>query len=207
MFVTFEGPEGSGKSTQAKLLTDFLESRGQRVCLTREPGGTPLGDHLRQVLMRTGSVTMGARAEVLLFCAARAQLLEEVVLPRLAAGEHVVCDRYADSTLAYQAYGRGLAADPIDAVIKFATSGLVPELTLLLDLPVEEGLRRKGFDASDRFESESVAFHERVRAGYLSLAAADPQRWLVIDARLPIQVIAERIRQRLVERFPLQGGA
>lgn len=200
MFITLEGPEGSGKSTHARLLVRHLEEMGCRTVLTREPGGTALGNRLRELLMRSAEVNLSPRTETLLFCAARAELVEEVVRPRLAEGYWVVCDRYADSTLAYQAYGRGLDSAEVQAVIRFATSGLVPDLTVLLNLPPEEGLRRKGRQGDDRFEREALSFHQRVQAGYLALARAQPERWLVVDARLPAAEVAGVIGAH-VDRF------
>lgn len=197
MFVSFEGPEGSGKSTQAILLAEHLQARGYRTVLTREPGGTALGDRLRELLMRSTEVRLTPRAETLLFCAARAELVEEVVRPRLAEGYWVICDRYSDSTLAYQAYGRGLDPAAVQEVISFATGGLLPDLTVLLDLPPEEGLHRKGLEGDDRFEREALAFHCRVRTAYLDLARCQPQRWLVVDARLPVAEAAGEISARV----------
>lgn len=188
LFVTLEGPEGAGKSTQAARLAAALEAAGYRVCRVREPGGTPLGDALRALLLAPAAPPPTPRAEALLYCAARAQLVAEVIRPALTAGSVVLADRFADSTLAYQGAGRGLPLDELRAAIAFAIGDCWPDLTLLLDLPVEEGLRRKQAAAQEggewtRFEAETVAFHERVRAGYLALAAAEPQRWRVFDAR------------------------
>ncbi|MBI4318129.1 MAG: dTMP kinase [Chloroflexi bacterium] len=186
MFITFEGPEGSGKSTQAQLLFQFLQGKGHDVILTREPGGTRLGENLRQVVMFGENIAVSPRAETLIFAAARAQLVEDVIRAHLVRG-HVVCDRFADSTTAYQGYGRGLPIRDVLATNAFATGGLVPDLTILLDIPVEIGLLRNCNDISagrDRFESEDIAFHGRVRQGYLALAAAEPSRWRVIDATL-----------------------
>ena len=197
MFITFEGPEGSGKSSQAQLLFHHLEQAGRRVLLTREPGGTALGDRLRGLLMAAADVAIVPQAEVLLFAAARAQLVAEVIRPGLATGGIVICDRYSDSTLAYQAFGRGLELDAVRRVVDFATAGLVPDLTVLLDLPPEEGLRRKGAEPSDRFEREDLAFHRRVREGYLALARRSPARWLVLDARGSRDELAAAIRARV----------
>lgn len=198
MFVTFEGPEGSGKSTQAHLLASYLRERGAQVMLTREPGGTPLGDRLRDLLLEQTGIALNARAQVLLFSAARAQLVADRIRPALAEGRWVICDRYVDSTIAYQVYGCGLALHEVETVVGFATGGLMPRLTVLLDLPPEAGLRRKGPEGGvDRFEGEDLAFHRRVREGYLTLARREPERWLVLDATLPVAEIAQRIRERV----------
>ena len=188
MFISFEGPEGAGKSTQAGLLAVALEQAGWSPCRVREPGGTPIGDRLRPLLLTSGECPVDARAEALLYAAARAQLVADVVEPALREGRIVLSDRYADSTLAYQGYGRGIPLADLRAVLQFATGGRWPDLTILLDLPVELGLGRKRAQGDDgaewtRFEAETLAFHERVREGYRALAAADPERWVVLDAR------------------------
>lgn len=207
LFITLEGPEGSGKSLQGRLLAERLAGRGLRALLTREPGGTPLGDRLRDLLLQGADLAIAARAEALLMCASRAQLVERAILPALERGEHVVCDRYGDSTLAYQGYGRGLDLDGLRAVLSFATRGLAPDLTVLLDLPVADGLARKNRqDAGaladwNRFEAESRAFHARVRAGYLALAAAEPARWRVLDARQPPDLLADELWSHVEARL------
>ncbi|MDA8216282.1 MAG: dTMP kinase [Dehalococcoidales bacterium] len=194
MFLTLEGPEGAGKSTQAEMLVKYLISTGRPAVLVREPGHTALGEALRDILLNRAAIPVDARAEVLLFAAARAELVQEVIRPELARGEIVVCDRYSDSTLAYQSFGRGLDLDEVGEVVRFATGGLGPDLTFLLDLPPEEGLRRGGKHPSDRFERETIDFHRRVREGYLTLARLSPRRWCIIDARLGRQEIAATIR-------------
>ena len=166
--------------------------------LTREPGGTALGDRVRELVLLTGDVAISPAAETLLYCAARAQLVEQVLRPALAAGQIVIVDRYADSTLAYQVAGRGLDRAAVEAVLRFATGGLQPELTILLDLPVERGLERRrrqvaGAAEWDRIEAEALEFHRRVRAGYLELAAAEPSRWRVVDANQPPERVAEAV--------------
>ena len=200
LFVTFEGPEGSGKTTQIRLLADWLGEQGQAILTTREPGGTRIGEAIRNVLLSPAHTEMCAEAEILLFSAARAQIVRETLQPHLARGGVVLCDRFADSTLAYQGYGRLLDLDTLRQITLFATGGLVPALTICLDLPVVEGLRRKqGGDQAEwnRMERERLDIQERVRLGYLALAAAEPQRWFVLDALREIEVIQAEIRERV----------
>ncbi|MDQ3811100.1 MAG: dTMP kinase [Chloroflexota bacterium] len=196
-FLTFEGIEGSGKSLQARLLVERLARNGIDALHTREPGSTPLGDHLRELVLVRDDLRPDARAEALLMCTSRAQLVAEVISPALASGRVVVCDRFADSTLVYQGFGRGLDIAELCSVISFATAGLRPDMTLLLDVPVETGLRRKhaqpAHSAWNRFEAEAAAFHERVRAGYRTLAAQEPLRWRCFDAQQTPAVLAEDI--------------
>jgi dTMP kinase len=200
LFITFEGPEGSGKTTQIRLLTQWLSDHGLDVLTTREPGGTRIGEAIREVLLSPAHTEMCAEAEILLFSAARAQIVRETLQPHLIRGGVVLCDRFADSTLAYQGYGRLLDLDTLRQITLFATGGLVPALTICLDLPVVAGLRRKqGGDQAEwnRMERERLDFQERVRLGYLALAAAEPQRWFVLDALRAIEVIQAEIRQRV----------
>jgi dTMP kinase len=196
LFITFEGGEGSGKSTQARALYRRLLGLNIAVLLTHEPGGTPLGRSLRRWLKDKGH--MDASTELLLFNASRAHLISEVMRPALDLGTVVICDRFAESTVAYQGYGRRLDLGLVHAVNNAATQGLKPDLIVFLDIPVERGLARKG--PRDRFEREDIAFHERVRAGYLEMAAADPQRWLVVDGCLAKKQI-QRIVWDGVERL------
>ena len=203
LFITFEGTEGSGKSLQARLLVERLRAHGIGVLHTREPGGTALGDQLRQVLLTRQDTTLEARAEALLMCASRAQLVAQVIRPAVARGDVVVCDRFADSTLAYQGGGRGLDLAELRTVISFATAGLVPDMTMLLDLPVGVGLARKRADSADwnRFEAETIAFHTRVQQTYLMLATAEPARWHCFDGEKPAAELAELIWQRVNTRL------
>lgn len=202
MFITFEGPDGSGKTTQLRLLAARLRAQGRDVLTVREPGGTAMGESVREILLqtRTGGAAMDARAELLLFCASRAQLMVERILPHLAQGGVVLCDRFADSTLAYQGYGRGLDLGLLRTVLDFATRGRWPDRTLYFDLEVEESLARRAGDGEvNRLDAESLDFHRRVRAGYLDLAAREPQRWVTIDARQSIDAV-ETVVQRAVMR-------
>jgi dTMP kinase len=200
LFITFEGPEGGGKSTQIRLLADWLKDQGCDVMATREPGGTRIGDAIRAVLLEPQNVEMRPEAEILLFAAARAQHVGELIRPHLERGGVVLCDRFADSTYAYQGYGRELDLAALRQITAFATGGLTPDLTICLDLPVAEGLRRKRGGALaewNRMEREERAFHERVRAGYLALAREAQERWLVVDAMQPVEQVQEAIRVRV----------
>jgi len=204
MLITFEGPEGSGKTTQARLLLEHLEKSGIRAILLREPGGTPLGDQIRDIVKHVRDLNPTPRAEVLLFAASRAQLVDQVIRPRLGEGYVVVCDRYSDSTLAYQGYGRGLPLDEVECVVEMASEGVVPDLTFLLDLPPELGLSRNRQEPSpdwDRFEEEDLEFHRRVREGYLQLARLDPHRWVILDATKPIAELHASICRTVEERL------
>ena len=192
-FITFEGGEGSGKTTQARALYRRLLQSGIAALLCREPGGTSVGREVRRLLKRPTDTGISPQAELFLVAASRAQLVQDLILPSLAVGTAIICDRYAHSTLAYQGYGRGISLEDIHLVNNVATRGLLPDLVVLLDIPVEVGLARKASARRDRFEEEEVAFHERVRDGYLSMARADPQRWLVIDAALPRGEIRSRV--------------
>ncbi len=198
ILITLEGGEGAGKTTQAQLLRQRLECLGHQVVLTREPGGTRLGEKLRDIVFRPG---LKPEAELLLILAARAQLLAEVVRPALERGEIVICDRYSDSTLAYQGYGRRLNLEAVEAANELATGGLCPDLSVLLELPVEVGLARKAGESEwDSIGQESQAFHERVHAGFRELVAREPGRWLIVDATLPPEEVGKRIWEK-VERL------
>jgi dTMP kinase len=204
MFITFEGPEGSGKTTQIKALAEYLTHRGRQVLTTREPGGTEISDQVRTILMRLDNTAMHPRTEILLFLAARAQLVEQVIRPATQAGHVVLCDRYADSTLAYQGYGHRYDLDQIRRLLEFATGGLWPDLTLLLDIDPGEGLRRKKKSSEwNRLDAYTLAFHQRVRAGFLEMARADPQRWILIDAACQADTVQAEIRRVVTARLAL----
>ena len=205
LFITFEGGEGCGKSVQARALYRRLAQLAIPALLTHEPGGTPLGKRIARWLKWDLATDMSPLTELLLFNASRAQLMAEVVHPGLENGKTVICDRYADSTTAYQSYGRGLNLELVKAINKAATRGLEPALTILLDIPVEAGLARKSESPPDRFEREAIAFHQRVREGYLKMAASDPERWLLIDATLPRAKVTEIVWEK-VERLLSQQG-
>jgi dTMP kinase len=212
LFITFEGPEGGGKSTQIKLLAEWLREQGCDVLTTREPGGTRIGDGVRGLVLNPEHVEMQPEAEILLYSAARAQLVGEVIRPHLARGGVVLCDRYADSTLAYQGYGRQFDLDALRKIIGFATGNLVPDLTICLDLPVLDGLQRKRANARaasddwNRIEREELEFHERVRAGYLELAQIGGERWCVVDARQSVELAQAAINERVRQLLPHCSG-
>jgi len=197
LFITFEGGEGSGKSFQAGILYRKLLRMAVPVLLTLEPGGTALGTRLARLLKRAQGTGISPLSELLLFNASRAQLVEEVIMPALSEEKVVICDRYADSTTAYQSYGRGLDLDMVKMINSIGTRGLKPDLTILLDMPAEAGLARKKDTRHDRFEQEDLAFHNRIRAGYLKLAADDPERWLMIDANQPKTMITKIIWEKV----------
>ena len=197
LFITFEGGEGCGKSVQARGLYRRLSQLVIPAVLTHEPGGTPLGKKLARWLKWTQDTGISPLAELLLFNTSRTQLVDEVIRPSLEKGKVVICDRYADSTTAYQSYGRGLDLEMVKAINNAATQGIKPNLTVLLDISVEAGLARKTKKRQDRFERENITFHQRVREGYLKLAASEPGRWLVIDASQSRKKIAEVIWQRV----------
>ncbi|MCC6625868.1 MAG: dTMP kinase [Chloroflexi bacterium] len=197
-FITFEGPEGCGKTTQARRLAALLEARGQPVCLTREPGGTPIAEQVRAILLRPENHAMLPAAELLLYLAARAQHTAEVIRPALRAGVTVLCDRYSDSTLAYQGFGHGLPLAEVEQMDSFATGHLRPDLTIYLDVPVAVGLARKRGAEWNRLEAQTVAFHERVRAGYHTLIERAPARFLVLDGQRPEADLAAEIAATVV---------
>ncbi len=202
MFITFEGIEGSGKSTQIVMLANHLSAQGRLVTLTREPGGTAIGDQVRKILLDPENTALDPRAELLLYAAGRAQHLAELIAPELSEGKIVLCDRFSDATLAYQGYGRGLDRAMIRSLDRIVTNGLRPDLTVLLDIDAEAGLerargrnKRSGLEAEARFENEKLAFHQRVREGYLELAREEPGRFRVIDALPEPETIQGRLRK------------
>jgi dTMP kinase len=195
LFITFEGGEGCGKSTQTRILYRRLRKLAMPVLLTHEPGVTALGKKADRLLKWSHQISISPLAELLLFNVSRAQLVTEVLKPELAKGTVVICDRYTGSTIAYQSYGRGLELETVESVNRISTQGLLPNLTVLLDVPPEAGFERKQGDKPDRFESLDLSFHRRVRKGYLALAKAEPERWLVIDGLQTKEVIAGLIWQ------------
>lgn len=196
-FITFEGPDGSGKTTQLQHLAPWLVSQGLTVVTTREPGGTRVGERIRDVLHDCAHTEMTAEAEILLYSASRAQLVGELIRPAIAAGNVVLCDRFYDSTFAYQGYGRGLSLADLREITHFATQGLTPDLTLYLDVPPEIGLQRReaSGEALNRLDREALDFHHRVRAGYLELIEANPARWRRIDATGTPEEIQTALRE------------
>lgn len=213
MFITLEGIEGSGKSTAQRVLAEYLEEKGYSIVSTREPGGSALGRKLRAVLLDARTTELRSRAELFLFLADRAQHVSEVIRPALEEGQIVLCDRYADSTISYQGYGRGMDVDQLIQVNDLATSGLWPHLTLLLDISPQMGLERAGHRnreegtviSEGRFDAESVAFHTRVRAGYLERAAAEPERFAIIDAARPAEDVFMQCLSAVEEKLRAFG--
>ena len=202
MFITFEGSEGCGKSSQVTLLSRFLQQQGFDILTTREPGGTPIGEQIRAVISSLQNTEMQQRTEILLFQASRAQLVEQVIRPHLAKGGVVLSDRYADSTLAYQGFGYQRDLVPLRALIQFATGGLKPNLTLLLDVDVEVGLKRRARGGEwNRLDALQLDFYQRVRQGYFQLVKEEPERWVVIDAMQPLEQVQQAIRQVVVGRL------
>ncbi|MGC9357849.1 MAG: dTMP kinase [Anaerolineae bacterium] len=204
LFITLEGPEGSGKTTQLPLLADWLEAQGRSVLRTREPGGTPIGERIRALLHDPAHTEMTARAEILLYSASRAQHVEEIIRPALTQGRIVLCDRYFDSTYAYQGYGRGLSLKDLETITHFATGGLTPDVTLYLDIEPEQGLRRRkdGGEELNRLDREALAFHRRVRQGYLEMAAREPARWFIVEAGGSPEEVQLALRDILAPRLP-----
>jgi dTMP kinase len=202
MFITLEGPEGSGKTSHIPYLVEYLREKGYTVFPTREPGGTSIGEQIREVIHDLKNVEMHPRTETLLYQAARAQIVEQIIKPLLDDGEIVISDRYYDSTIAYQGYGHQQDLVQIRALVKYATGGLVPDLTVLLDVNVEEGLRRKKKDNEwNRLDAYTVEFHQRVHAGYLEMVMAEPDRWIVVDANRKWDEVQEELRKAIVGRL------
>jgi dTMP kinase len=204
-FITLEGPDGSGKSTQAKLLSEKIRSLGFDVLLSREPGGSFIGDQIRQVLFTLDNTSMHPKTEFLLFSASRAQHVNEVIEPHLEKGGIAISDRYFHSSLAYQGYGHQLDLEELQKITDFATSGLIPDLIVLLDLPVEEGLRRRKSEGDwNRLDAYIAEFHRRVRQGYLSMAASDPDRWTIIDGVPEVEKIQAEIQKVAIARLQMR---
>ena len=209
-FLSLEGPEGAGKTTQGGLLAEYLRGRGLDVVAVREPGGTPIGEEIRAILLDPRHQHLTLRAEMLLFAASRAQLVAEVIVPALQALKWVISDRFLDASLAYQGAGRGLGVEVVRQVNAAATGGLLPDLTLLLDIDVPTGLRRARAASprpgvGDRLEQEHVSFHERVRQGFLSLAKNEPERIRVVDARGTVTAVQRKIRQAVADVLRRRG--
>ena len=202
MFITLEGPEGSGKTSHIPPLVEYLREKGHFVFPTREPGGTSIGEQIREVIHDLKNVEMHPRTETLLYQAARAQIVEQVIKPRLADGEIVISDRYYDSTIAYQGYGHQQDLEQVRALVKYATDGLVPDLTVLLDVDVEEGLRRKKKDNEwNRLDAYTVEFHQRVRVGYFEMVKQEPNRWVVVNAGQAWEAVQEELRIVILARL------
>lgn len=202
MFITLEGPEGSGKTSHIPHLVEFLREKGHTIFPTREPGGTSISEQIRDVLHDMKNAEMHPRTETLLYQAARAQIVEQVIKPRLADGEIVISDRYYDSTIAYQGYGHQQDLEQIRALVKYATGGLTPDLTILLDLDVEVGLGRKKKDNEwNRLDAYTVEFHKRVRAGYQEMVKAEPQRWVVVNSEQAWESVQVELRKVILEKL------
>lgn len=201
MFITLEGPDGSGKTSQVAPLAEYISQKGYKVFTTREPGGTIIGEQVRLILADLQNKMMNPRTEILLFCAARAQLVEECIRPRLLRGEVVICDRYADSTLAYQGYGHHNDVDLLRQLLNFATGGLWPDLTLLLDIDVEEGLKRRRGSGGEwnRMDDYDMEVHCNVRKGYFELVRRNPERWVVVNANQPVDDVQLALRRHVTE--------
>lgn len=202
MFITLEGPEGSGKTSHIPYLVEYLREKGFTVFPTREPGGTSIGEQIREVIHDLKNDEMHPRTETLLYQAARAQIVEQVIKPRLANGEIVISDRYYDSTIAYQGYGHQQDLQQVRALVKYATGGLIPDMTVLLDVDIEEGLRRKKKDNEwNRLDAYTVDFHQRVRAGYLEMVNAEPARWVVVDAGQKWESVQDELKRVVLMRL------
>lgn len=202
MFITLEGPEGSGKTSHIPPLVQFLREQGHTVFPTREPGGTSIGEQIRAVIHDLKNAEMHPRTETLLYQAARAQIVEEVIQPRLNRGEIVLSDRYFDSTIAYQGYGHGQPLEQVRQLVRYATGGLTPDLTILLDLDVEVGLQRKSRQQEwNRLDAYAIDFHQRVRAGYLEMAKQEPERWRVVDSSRQWNVVQAELRRVILAKI------
>lgn len=199
LFISFEGIDGCGKSTQADLLRSYLESKGEQVELLREPGGTALSEQIREILLNPNNDKMDPSTESILLSACRAQLTREIIIPALERGNVVICDRYADSTLAYQGYGRGINLEWLEKLNAFATAGLKPDITLLVDLPVDEALNRMQSKSFDRIEMEGIEFLDKVRSGYLELTDRFSKRYFMIDGMETIEEMSKKIINKIEE--------
>ena len=199
LFISFEGIDGCGKSTQADLLRSYLESKGEQVELLREPGGTALSEQIREILLNPNNDKMDPSTELILLSASRAQLTREIIIPALERGNVVICDRYADSTLAYQGYGRGINLEWLEKLNAFATAGLKPDITLLVDLPVDEALNRMQSKSFDRIEMEGIEFLNKVRSGYLELTDRFSKRYFMIDGMETIEEMSKKIINKIEE--------
>jgi dTMP kinase len=202
MFITLEGPEGSGKTSHISPLVEYLRARGHNVFATREPGGTSIGEQIREVIHNLKNTDMHPRTETLLYQAARAQIVEQLIRPKLSNGFIVLCDRYADSTIAYQGYGHRQDLDQVRSLVNYATGGLVPDITILLDLDVEVGLQRKQKENEwNRLDAYDLAFHKRVRTGYLELVGQEPDRWTIVDANQEWQPVQDALRKAIEQKL------
>jgi len=203
MFITLEGPEGSGKTSHIPPLVEYLREKGHIVFPTREPGGTSISEQIRDILHDLKNAEMHPRTETLLYQAARAQIVEQIIKPKLAAGEIVLSDRYYDSTIAYQGYGHQQDLEQVRALVKYATGGLIPDLTILLDVDVEEGLQRKKKNNAEwnRMDDHAIQFYQRVRAGYLVMVKQEPKRWVVVDSGKPWESVQAELRKVIEARL------
>ena len=203
MFVTLEGPKGPGKTSHIPYLVEYLREKGYTVFPTREPGGTSISEQIRDILHDLKNAEMHPRTETLLYQAARAQIVEQVIRPRLAAGEIVISDRYYDSTIAYQGYGHRQDLEQVRALVKYATGGLTPDLTILLDIDVGAGLKRKKQNGVEwnRMDAHEVEFYQRVRAGYLEMAKVELGRWVVVDADRKWEIVQENLKSTIIARL------
>lgn len=203
ILIVFEGIDGCGKTTQADFLRDFLNDRGEETVMVREPGGTDVSEKIRAILLDPENRSMSPVTESILLCASRAQLTQEVILPNLEKGITVLCDRFVDSSVAYQGYGRGLSIEWLEKVNEFATAGIVPHITILIDIPVETALSRLKDKSKDRIEKEGNRFLHRVREGYLTLAGEHAERYIVLDGTISVDLIHQEIIAKLEERGTL----
>jgi dTMP kinase len=204
MFITFEGPDGCGKTTQLRLLAKYLGQQGFSICLTREPGGSPIGEQIRQVVHSQANQEMDARTEILLYSASRAQHVAQIIRPALAEGKIVLSDRFYDSTLAYQGYGHSLNLDVLQKITEFATGGLRPDLTIYIEIDPEEGLIRRRKDRTaewNRLDALDLEFHRRAHQGYRQLIAREPGRWVVVDGQRSIEAVQDDIRRHVLKRL------